>query len=313
MIVGEIRTGLVEARHPVTVAAVDGHGRVVATIGSDLDRQFYFRSAAKPFQARISQDRGASLAPEQLAVACASHGGQPVHIAYVAQMLADVGLDAGALACPPALPRSESARLRLAARDGAPRSILHNCSGKHAAMLRACVASGWPAAGYTDPGHPLQRENAAYLEEVAGERVTPVGVDGCGVPAFRGTVPGLARAFARLSTDPHLAEVADAMYRFGSLTSDGDLPGGMLARWAGGPAKGGARGCLGLAWHGGVGIAAKCWSGELAVAAIGVIEMCERLGILSAHPRAMLQGLARPVVLGGGVPVGELAPLAGSD
>lgn len=309
MIVGEVRSGLVEARHPVTVAAVDGEGGVVASIGEDLDRPFYFRSAAKPFQARVSQGRGASLAAEELAVAAASHGGQPVHVAYVGRILSAVGLDAEALACPPVMPRSETARLRVAADGAVAGRLLNNCSGKHAAMLRACVASGWPTSGYEEPDHPLQREIASYMEDAAAERVTPVGVDGCGVPAFRGTVPGLARAFARLATDPYLAEVADAMYRFASLTSDGDLPGAELARWVAGPVKGGAQGCLGVAWHGGLGIAAKCWTGDLRAAVIGVIEMCERLGVVAPHPRTMLEPLARPVVYGGGRPVGTLTPL----
>jgi L-asparaginase II len=309
VIVGEVRSGLVEARHPVTIAAVDGDGRVVATIGEHLERHFYFRSAAKPFQAHIAQASGAGLGPEELAIASASHGGQPVHIAYVRRMLGGVGLDERALACPPAMPRSPAAGFRAAAAHGGPGRILHNCSGKHAGMLRACAAAGWPVEGYAAPDHPLQREIARYVEDVAGEAVEPFGVDGCGVPAFRGTVPGLARAFARLAADPDLAEVADAMYRFASLTSDGDLPGAQLARWIPGPAKGGARGCLGLAWYGGIGIAAKCWSGDLAAAAIGIVEMSRRLGILSDHPRAMLEPLARPAVMGGGRRVGTLTPL----
>jgi len=309
VLVGEVRSGLVEARHPVTVAAVDGSGRPVASFGEAIDRPFYFRSAAKPFQGLVSQRFGAALVPEQLAVACGSHGGQPVHLAYVATMLAEVGLDVSALRCPPSWPRSASATRRVAAAGLTLRPLFHNCSGKHAAMLRACAAQGWSTADYTDPGHPLQRAVLVYAGDVTGEPLTPVGVDGCGVPTFRVTVPGLAAAYARLATDPDLAPVADAMYRFSSLTSDGELPEAELARWVPGVVKGGARGCVGLAWYGGLGIAAKAWTGEISVAVIGVIEMLRRLGLLPAYQEEALASVARPAVLGGGRPVGALEPI----
>lgn len=309
MIVGEVRSGLVEARHPVTVVAADGAGRRVAAFGDDVDRPFFFRSAAKPFQGHVAQRSGAGLASEQLAVACASHGGQPVHLAYVSGMLADVGLGEAALRCPPAWPRSESAERRVAASGCAPRPLLHNCSGKHAAMIRACVSQGWSTADYTDPDHPLQRAVFEYVSDVTGEGLTPVGVDGCGVPTFRVTVPGMAAAYARLATDPELAGVADAMYRFSPLTSDGEFPEAELARWVPGPVKGGARGCVGLAWYGGLGIAAKASTGESSVAVIGIIEMLRRLGLLPAYPEQALASVARPAVLGGGRPVGELMPI----
>ena len=44
-----------------------------------------------------------------------------------------------------------------------------NCSGKHAAMLSACVAAGWPTAGYLERDHPLQQAIEARLAEAAGE------------------------------------------------------------------------------------------------------------------------------------------------
>jgi L-asparaginase II len=310
VIVGEVRSGLVEARHPVAVVAVDGAGRRVAAFGDDVDRPFFFRSAAKPFQGHIAQRLGAGLAPEQLAVACSSHGGQPVHLAYVSGMLAGAGLEESALLCPPAWPRSESSNRRVAAAGLAARPLFHNCSGKHAAMLRACVSQGWSADDYTDPDHPLQRALLEYASDVTREELTPVGVDGCGVPTFRVTVSGLAAAYSRLATDPDLAEVADAMYRFSSLTSDGGFPEAELARWVPGPVKGGARGCVGLAWYGGLGIAAKASTGETSVAVIGIIEMLRRLCLLSAYPEEALAQVARPAVLGGGRPVGELVPIA---
>jgi L-asparaginase II len=307
--VGVIRSGLVEARHEVTVAAVDGPGRTIVVDGPDPDRPFFVRSAAKPFQAAVSQRLGADLGPEQMAIAAASHGAQPVHVAYVRTMLEEAGLDEGALRCPPSWPIGETAQRRAAAAgETGPRRIFNNCSGKHAAMLRACVARGWPLE-YEHADHPLQKEMIDAVADATGSDTTPVGVDGCGVPTLRGTVPGLARAFARLHGDPDLAFAADCVYRCSALTADGDRPETRLARWVGGPVKGGAMGCVAIALPGGPAVAAKCWSGTMRAAIVGVIAVLRRLGLLPDHPYGRLREVARPPVLGGGRPAGEMAVL----
>jgi L-asparaginase II len=312
MIIGLVRSGLVESRHPVSVAVADADGRVVFRDGDDQDTPFFLRSAAKPFQATVSRRRGPSLAPEQLALAAASHGGQPVHAALAQGMLAEVGLEPEHLLCPPDWPASEPAKLRAAAAGlTTPQRLFHNCSGKHAAMLRACVQQGWPLS-YTDPQHPLQREIREQVAAVTGRSPDPVGVDGCGVPTFRGTVAGLAAAFARLAVDPDLAPVADAMARFASLTSDGDRPEAELARWCHAAVKAGAQGCIGVAWFGGLGFAAKCWTGEGGPAVTAIIRVLRRLGALSDYGADMLEEVAHPAVLGGGRPVGRWQVLEGT-
>jgi L-asparaginase II len=311
--IGVERSGLVEARHSVTVAAVDSSGKVLETFGTDLDRRFFFRSAIKPFQASVSQRLGADLAPERLAIASASHGGQPVHLAHVTEMLREVGLGEENLACPPSWPMSPSAMRRAGAAGWAsPRRLAHNCSGKHAAMLRACAALEW-SFHYTDSAHPLQKEIASCLAETTREDVGPVGVDGCGVPTFGGTVIGLATAYAALASDPRLSEVARAVSRFSALTADGDREETQLARWIPAAVKGGAMGCLGLAHFSGVGIAAKAWTGALPAAVIAVIEMLRRLGLLPAHPEQALAEVARPPVLGGARRVGTTRPLEDAE
>ena len=309
MLLGVVRSGLVESRHPVSVVAVDSRGTIVFHSGADQGTEFFLRSAAKPFQAAVSQRNGAGLAPEQLAVAAGSHGGQPVHVALVEEMLASAGLGPEHLLCPSSLPSSESAARRLAAAgEVEPGPLFHNCSGKHTAMLRACAVQGWPLA-YTDPSHPLQQEILAEVEVSTREPAGPIGVDGCGVPTFRGTVVGLARAFARLATDPALAPVAQAISRFTPLTGDGDRAETELARWCPAAVKGGAQGCVGVAWLGGLGVAAKCWTGESAPAAAAAALALRRLGIRSDHGWEMLAGVVRPMVTGGGRPVGHLEVL----
>lgn len=309
MRIGTVRSGLVEAYHEVTVVAADDTGRVIASDGPNGDRVFFLRSAAKPFQAAVSQRLGARLGCEQMAVACGSHGAQPVHVSYVRTMLTEVGLSEDDLLCPPSRPMSIDADRRLAAAgDDAARAVYNNCSGKHAAMLRACAAQGW-SLDYTDPAHPLQVETIRYVGEVTRGRGEPVGVDGCGVPTIRSSVRGLASAFARLATNPELADVAEAAYRFTSLTADGHRSEARLARWAGGTAKGGAMGCIGLAHRSGLGVAAKGWGGQIEAAIVGVIEVLRRLGLLPDHPLRALAAVAAPPVLGGGRPVGSLEVL----
>ena len=112
-------------------------------------------------------------------------------------------------------------------------------------------------------------------------------------------------------SDPELAPVADAMARFAPLTSDGDRPEAELARWCHAAVKGGAQGCVGVAWLGGLGVAAKCWSGQAAPAMVAVIAALRRLGALPDHGLEMLAEIARPVVPGGGHPVGRLQLLEG--
>jgi len=305
--IGAIRSGLVEARHDVSVVAATSDG-VVASFGDRADR-FFLRSAAKPFQAAMSQEAGAALGTEQLAVACGSHAGQPVHIAHVGAMLAEVGLDESHLLCPPSRPASIEADRRAAASGvSEERSVFHNCSGKHAAMLRACVARGW-SLDYADPDHPLQQQILGFVEEMTGCDPTPIGIDGCGVPTMRSTVAGLASAFAGVATDPRLAEVSDAMYRYASLTADGDRSDARLSRWGASTVKIGAMGCIGVAHQSGVGIAAKCWSGEFEVAVMGAIEMLRHLDLISGYPLEALADVANPPLLGGGRPVGALVVL----
>ena len=163
-----VRSGLGEAIHDVDVYAVDAAGNELLSSG-DPDHPMYYRSAVKPFQATIAIEAGLQTPPEHLAVVCASHGGWPVHLATVRAILGIAGLDEAALQTPPAWPFSVGAtalRQQRGARH--PRSIFHNCSGKHAGMLAACVAAGWPTETYLEPDHPLQVGIVELIADVTG-------------------------------------------------------------------------------------------------------------------------------------------------
>ena len=300
-----VRTGLTESIHNVTVFATDVTGAELYRSG-DADRPLFYRSAVKPLQATVALDAGVDLPPEHVAVACASHSGWPTHIAIVRMMLRDAGLDEHALQCPAVWPLSQGARdLQIRRGVRSVKRIFHNCSGKHAAMLAACVAQGWPIDSYLDPDHPLQQQIVEVVTEATGFRPEPVGVDGCGAPTMRGSVRGLATAFTQLSSNPRYARATDAISRFPSLVADNERADGKLARWWGGPVKVGAQGQIGIGRHG-IGIAAKAEAGGSDAAVAAIIAVADDLGLLLDAMRSGLADEAAPPVLGGGVPVGEL-------
>ncbi len=192
-----VRSGFVESRHRGSLVVLGADGSVRRALG-DVGSPVFPRSSNKPMQAAAMLAAGARLADERLALASASHSGEPFHQALVAKVLAEHGLGEEDLACPPALPADAAAmEAHLAAGRGRTR-IAMNCSGKHAGMLAACVARGWPTASYTDPDHPLQRLARETVEAATGEPVAHVGVDGCGAPLFGFSLTGLARAFRAL-------------------------------------------------------------------------------------------------------------------
>lgn len=299
------RSGLVEARHEVSVAAIDVRGTTHAA--GDVDRPFFLRSAAKPFQATVSLRLGGELPPELLAVACASHEGDPVHVALVRSILADADLDPSALRCPPAWPGGTNSRRRLlAAGHVEPRSLWHNCSGKHAAMLRACVVQGWDPATYRAADHPLQEAIRELMLDVGGGGVLPTGVDGCGVPVFRATTRSMAGMFRRLVTDETFAPVVTAMRRHPALVSGTGRADAEIATWLGGVAKHGAEGCLGVGIPGVGALAVKVWDGAERAEAVAALAALERLGWVSGGAGRPLRRALERVVLGGGRPVGTV-------
>ena len=300
-----VRNGLPESIHDVAVCAVDADGTERYRSG-DPDRPLFYRSAVKPLQATVALEAGIELPTEHIAVASSSHSAWPAHLAIVRSMLAAVGLDEGALQCPAVWPLSQGARdLQVGRGVRKPKRIFHNCSGKHAAMLAACVAQGWPTESYLERDHPLQHRIVDLVAETTGISPEPVGIDGCGAPTLRGSVRGLATAFARLSSASRFERAADAISRFPALVADNARADGHLARWWGGPVKVGAEGLIGIGRHG-IGIAAKARAGGSDMAVAAVIAAASDLGLLPEAMRAALSSEAAPPVLGGGVPVGAL-------
>jgi len=189
-----VRSGFVEGYHHGRLVVLAADGSVDYAVG-DVDGVFLPRSSNKPMQAAAMVEQGLDSAGETLALAAASHAGEPFHIEGVRRILAGAGLGEGMLRCPPAWPLAEEAKLSLIrAGAGSPARIMMNCSGKHASMLVTCVRSTWATDDYVSPEHPLQRAVRATVSRLAGEPVGFVAVDGCGAPLFGVSLAGLARA-----------------------------------------------------------------------------------------------------------------------
>ena len=193
-----VRNGFVEGHHYGSLVALDSEGCVVWSVG-DVESPILPRSCNKPIQALGMVRAGLDLPPDLLALACASHSGEPFHVDGVRRILASAGLSESDLRTPPDYPLDDAAREQVIRDGGARAPVLMNCSGKHAAMLATCVANGWPTETYLEPEHPVQRAIAATFAELTGEPVAVTAVDGCGAPLLSASLVGLARAFGRVA------------------------------------------------------------------------------------------------------------------
>ena len=218
-LVHALRGGIVESCHRGALAIVDGDGRLMASLG-DIDRPIFPRSACKVLQALPLVASGAAeafgLDDAELALACASHSGEPAHVATAAGLLAKAGLGVAALQCGSHWPYADGAIKAMARAGEAPTALHNNCSGKHAGFvcvgcLMARAAGLEPAQfvrGYIRPDHPVMREVNAALAAATGADLAkaPVGTDGCSIPAYAIALRQLALGFARVATGTGLRD-----------------------------------------------------------------------------------------------------------
>jgi L-asparaginase II len=228
------RGDVIEAVHRVHAAATDGES------WGDPDLEFFLRSSCKPIQAIPFVEGYDDLEDDEIAIACASHHAEPEQLAAVRKVLARAGASVD--------------DLENGLQQGRPEGKLgHNCSGKHAGMLAACRANGWPLHPYRDPTHPLQQRIAELLD---GRHV---GVDGCGIPTFSTTLAGAARVLTRTPQ-----RIRDAMRARPELVgaSTGAVDTELMRLRDGWIAKGGAEGLFCAAHEDGRGLALKAEDGS---------------------------------------------------
>lgn len=320
------RGGAVEGVHRGVVVLADASGRVLGGVG-DPGVPVLLRSAAKPFQALPLVSSGIAdrlgITQEELAVACASHHGQPEHLRAVRSLLARAGVGEEALACGPEAPLDPTVRRDLERRGEAPGAIHHTCSGKHAGMLALARGLGVPTQGYADREHAVQQTILATLAGLLPGRTDETafwdGTDGCGVPVFRVPAWEGAQLFALLAqaAEPGLARVRDAMLSHPTMVAGSrGLDTAIMAAVPGGVvAKGGAEGVQALAFpatsvRGPLGCLIKVGDGGHRGVRAMVSVLLQALG--EDRAAADLLGEADGTIRNAaGTPVGRLRPLFG--
>ncbi len=308
------RSGFIESRHSGSAIVLDQHADVIRSLG-DTAAPVFGRSTLKPFQAIAVMNAGVGLRGAAAVLATASHAGTQRHVSVVRSILAQAGLTEIALQCPADWPLDSTARDELIRDNSTASPIYMNCSGKHAAMLLACVTNGWPIETYLESTHPMQVQVTDVLERFTGERPAHVGVDGCGTPVHALSLAGLARGIGRIRTSSPTSPFA--IYRNAGLLCQAVLDNG----WAlDGPgrantvvidrlgvfAKLGAEGVMVMAAQDGTTVALKMLDGSLRAATVVGLNLLVDAGALErAAVDAVLPDL-NLTISGGDLPVGEI-------
>jgi L-asparaginase II len=294
ILVEVIRGEMVESVHRGSVVIVDHRG-VVADFWGRVDEVVYPRSALKPIQAIPLLESGAfdhfGLSAREIALACASHEGEPLHVEIVGHWLARIGLSVEDLRC--GLP--ECAR-HARGDEEAPiaTAAMHQCSGNHVGFLTTARFLGEPTLGYVGAAHPVQRRVFSVLEELAGIKVrsAPKGTDGCGIPVIGISLKSLATAIARLGNPVDLPErravaakrIVEAMHREPYLVAGKGRSCTALMQRAKKPlmVKMGAEGVYVAAIPDlGLGVAIKIDDGSTRAAEVTIAAVLNRLGVLN--------------------------------
>jgi L-asparaginase II len=232
------RGAITESRHRGHVVAVEPSGKIVAVLGAP-ETVTFLRSSAKPLQAIPLIASGAAarfgFSEKEIALACASHSGEPIHIEVVASMLGKIGLGPEHLKCGTHEPFSPEVARELREKGEKPHVLQNNCSGKHAGMLALALHLGAPTESYDRPGNPVQLAIGHTISQFSGIAVEDiaVGIDGCGVPVFGVTVKAMALMYARLVAPPPQLEenTREACNRIvAAMTSYPELIGGTTDR-----------------------------------------------------------------------------------
>lgn len=300
-----VRSGFVESRHRGVAVRVGPDGEVVWALG-DPGTVIFPRSCNKPIQAMGMLRAGLPLDGELLALAMASHSAEPFHLDGVRAILDLAGLDESALQTPPAYPLDPHVHADLLRAGGARAPIRMDCSGKHAAMLLTCVRNGWPVETYLAADHPLQVLITRTFTELTGAPPAETSVDGCGAPLLATSLVGLARAIASIA-DGSAGEGADRLVRAWSehpdhVSGTGRAERDLMRAVPGLLAKSGAESVYVVSLPDGSAAAVKIEDGAERPLHLVMARVLDLAGVDAPILRE------RPVVLGGGRPVGEIRP-----
>lgn len=304
-----VRSGVTEGTHYGSAVVIDSDGSILWSIG-DVTSQMFPRSSNKLMQGLAMVRNGLPLKDELLALACASHSAEQFHIDGVHSILNAASADVDSLQCPPDWPLDSVERDTLIANRANKESIYMNCSGKHASMVFTSILNGWDSSKYLQVDHPLQVACKQAIEDVTGEKVESIGIDGCGAPLMSTSLVGLARAFSTFAgptADENQKKIADAIranpqWLGGTRRDVTKLMQGVPTLLA----KDGAEGVYGIGLGDGRAMALKVDDGAdraRIVASMYILQSV--LGVVSAEVDRQLDSQE---LFGGGKHVGKIVP-----
>ena len=328
VLVNRWRGNAIESRHRGAVAVVDAAGSAVLSLG-DVQRPIFPRSAVKFLQAIPFVESGAierfGLDDRHIALACASHNGEPIHAGLAHDWLERLGLGHDALECGAELPLHVATRYELLGEGRGPERIHHNCSGKHVGMLSTALTRGEPHGGYRLYEHPVQRRWFEVLGDFAGVRPFELawGYDGCGVPALALPLRRLALAMSRFGNLAALAgerraaaaRIHDALARHPYLVAGRErVDTAIMERMAPDAfVKVGAEGVFCASFpKAGLGLALKIDDGHDGAARVALGAAMDALGLLGDEDAHAFAEWFAPVTTNSrGEPVGREEPASG--
>jgi L-asparaginase II len=313
-----VRGRTIECVHYGSIAVCDVHGDLVAGVG-DVQAPNFARSALKPLQALpFIEDEGPArfvFGSHEVALLCASHSGEPIHVRIVQHMLERIGAREADLLCgshPPLYYGATGQPVPSAARFG---PVHHNCSGKHAGFLAYCRLHGHRLADYLAPESALQVRIRNTVQQFAGSSPIEAGTDGCSAPNYALPLARLAAAYSRLAAGDGvaLAALRYAMLRHPDLVSGTARTDLVLAQTGGGDwlAKAGADGVQAIGVRSrGLGIAVRIADGNARALHTVTAEVLYQLGLLPRPADSPLAAMFRPPLTNyRGLKVGHLEPL----
>lgn len=318
-----VRGNWVENLHRGAFAVIDADGKIIASAG-DIERAIFPRSAIKSMQALPIFARHAEgkfhHTDEELALACASHHGEDVHVDAVSHLLERIGLSVSDLECGAHVPTNPAAREAMRAAGGEPSALHNNCSGKHSGILSVALAMGIPTAGYVGREHEVQKQVRAAVEAVIDEplREDRCGTDGCSIPTYAAPLRAFAYGFARMATgkgiSPELAHASQRLFDAATrhpllVAGTGHADTRIMSAFKGRVMqKIGAEGVqCGAIRNKGWGYALKCDDGHVAASQAMLARVLLDLADPDAEQRALLESYAHQTIKSvRGADVGEL-------
>jgi L-asparaginase II len=284
----EITRGeLVESFHRGAVAVADAQG--LRFVLGDVETPVYTRSSLKPIQALPLVECGAAeafgVSDAEVALACASHSGEPMHTEAVAAWLKRIGCNENDLICGPQVPRYEPTSQAMAATQEKPSRLHNNCSGKHTGFLTVARYLKAPIANYVAIGHPVQQAVLKAVTALSGYANPAWGIDGCAAPNFALPLAAFARALARVAgrQTPGADRILRAMIAYPELVAGTGRFGTEVMRAAKGKvaAKVGAEGVYAAMLPDlGLGVALKIDDGGSRAAEIAIAVILEKLAVI---------------------------------